>query len=114
MGVRGDGASRQALPRTSVIVHGIEDPLGGRDPLQAAQPLNGKSFAYVGRLVMEKGLSVLLEATRLLRVQGHDVAVVLIGDGPDRPRIEKQINSLCLEKTVRITGFLSGETLDQV
>jgi len=110
----GPVASRQALPRTTIIVHGIEDPLGGRDPLQAAQPLNGKSFAYVGRLVMEKGLSVLLEATRLLRVQGNDVAVVLIGDGPDRTRLEKQINALNLERTVRIAGFLSGVKLDQV
>jgi glycosyltransferase involved in cell wall biosynthesis len=106
--------SRQALPRTTTIVHGIEDPFDGRDPLQTAQPFNRKSFAYLGRLVIEKGLSVLLEATRLLRAQGHDVAVVLIGDGPDRPRLEKQINALGLERTVRITGFLSGVKLDQV
>jgi glycosyltransferase involved in cell wall biosynthesis len=109
----GHVASRQALPRTTIIVHGIEDPFGGRDPLQTAQPINRKSFAYLGRLVTEKGLSVLLEATRLLRVEGHDVAVVLIGDGPDRPRLEKQINALGLERTVRITGFLSGVKLDQ-
>src|SRR5260370_3681014 len=113
MGVRGDGASRQALPRTSVIVHGIEDPLGGRDPLQAAQPLNGKSFAYVGRLVMAKGLSVLLEATRLLRVQGHDVAVLLIGDAPHRPRIDTQINALVLEQTVPITRLRPGPRFAQ-
>jgi glycosyltransferase involved in cell wall biosynthesis len=71
-------------------------------------------FAYLGRLVVEKGVSVLLEATRLLRAEGREVHVVLIGDGPDRPRLEKEIESLGLEGTVRITGFLSGVNLDQI
>ncbi len=107
-------ASRQALPRTTTIVHGIEDPYAGKNPLQAAQPVNRENFAYLGRLVLEKGLSVLLEATRLLRAEGRDVDVVLIGDGPDRPRLEKQIAALGLESSVRVTGFLSGVNLDQV
>ena len=110
----GHVAERQSLPRTITVVHGIEDPLDGRDPLQAVQPISRKKFAYLGRLVIEKGLSVLLEATRLLRVERHDVEVVLIGDGPDRDRLEKQINTLGLERSVRITGFLSGTELDRV
>jgi glycosyltransferase involved in cell wall biosynthesis len=67
----------------------------------------------LGRLVAEKGLSVLLEAARLLRVKGRGVEVMLIGDGPDRPRLEKEIAALGLESSVRITGFLSGTNLDQ-
>ena len=110
----GHVASRQSLPRTTTIVHGIEDPFDGRDLLQTAQPIDRKNFAYLGRFVIEKGLPVLLEATRLLRAEGHDVTVVLIGDGPDRPRLEKQISALGIEMTVRTTGFLSGMNLDRV
>lgn len=106
-------AARQALPRTATIVHGIEDPCGGKDPLRAVQLAHKKNFAYLGRLVVEKGLSVLLEAARLLRAEGRDIAVVLIGDGPDRPRLEKQIAALGLEKSVTITGFLSGVNLNR-
>jgi glycosyltransferase involved in cell wall biosynthesis len=106
-------ALRQALPRTATIVHGIEDPFAGRDPLHATQPIQRKKLAYLGRLVTEKGLSVLLEATRLLRSVGRDVEVVLIGDGPDRPRLEKEIDALGLVGSVRITGFLSATNLDQ-
>jgi glycosyltransferase involved in cell wall biosynthesis len=105
-------ATRQALPRTIRIAHGIEDPYAGRDPLDCAPPISPNNFAYLGRLVTEKGLSVLLKATRLLRAEGHAVNVVLIGDGPDRTRLQKEINELGLERNVRITGFLSGMELD--
>jgi glycosyltransferase involved in cell wall biosynthesis len=106
-------ASRQALPRTTTIVHGIKDPYAGRDRLQAVQPAHHKNFAYLGRLVIEKGLSVLLEATHRLRTEGRDLDVTLIGDGPDRPRLEKQIAALDLDEKVHITGFLTGKSLDQ-
>jgi len=107
-------ATRQALLRTTTIVHGIEDPCAGEEPYRAVQPMIRERFAYLGRLVIEKGLSVLLAATQLLRAEGRDVEVLLIGDGPDRPRLEKQIASLGLEKFVRITGFLAGASLDQI
>jgi glycosyltransferase involved in cell wall biosynthesis len=103
-------AARQNLPRTRVIFHGVEDPFAGKGMLPK-RTTNRKEFAYLGRLVVEKGVSVLLEATRLLRAEGREVHVVLIGDGPDRPRLEKEIKSLGLEGTVRITGFLSGARL---
>ena len=106
-------AARQHLPRTTVIVHGVADPMHGKDAAAttASEPNDGSSFAYLGRLVVEKGVTVLLEAARLLRAEGREVRVTLIGDGPDRPRLEKQIAAEHLENVVRITGFLSGAAL---
>jgi glycosyltransferase involved in cell wall biosynthesis len=52
-----------------------------------------------------------LEATRLLRADKREVHVALIGDGPDRPRLEEQIAASSPENAVRITGFLSGPAL---
>jgi len=106
-------AVRQRLPRTEVIFHGVEDPFAGKGTLPK-RTINAKGFAYLGRLVVEKGVSVLLEATHLLLAEGREVHVALIGDGPDRPRLEKEINALGLERTVRITGFLSGVNLDDI
>jgi glycogen synthase len=105
-------ALRQGLPRTRVIVHGVEQPSGERVVSSESMAMQERSFAYLGRLVFEKGVSVLLEATRLLRAEGHDVQVLLIGDGPDRGRLESQIASLHLERNVRLTGFLSGAVLE--
>ncbi len=106
-------SSRQGLPRTTVILHGVEDAFSGSGAPPESSANDGKTFAYLGRLVVEKGVSVLLEAARLLRAGGRDVHVVLIGDGADRARLEKQIAASHLEKNVRITGFLSGAALDR-
>lgn len=103
-------ALRQALPRTTVIAHGVQAPLDTPE-IQTARPREKHNFAYLGRLVVEKGVSVLVEAARLLRAEGRDVRILLIGDGPDRARLERQIAAAHLESCARITGFLSGTAL---
>lgn len=105
-------ATRQGLPRTITIAHGIEDPCIVPAASFTADCVNPKGFAYLGRLVMEKGLSILLEAARLLRAEGHELHLLLIGDGPDRPRLENEIKTLGLESVVRILGFLPRNDLD--
>jgi glycosyltransferase involved in cell wall biosynthesis len=42
-------ASRQGLPRTIVIVHGVEDPFAGKKTFARAGTVNQKNFAYLGR-----------------------------------------------------------------
>lgn len=106
-------ANRQGLPRTAVIFHGVADPFAGAEEKKEPPALENRTFAYVGRLVTEKGVSVLLEAARLLQAQGHAVKVLIIGDGPERPNLEKQITTSHHESCVRITGFLSGEALQR-
>jgi glycosyltransferase involved in cell wall biosynthesis len=106
-------ASRLNLPRTSVIFHGVPDPLGTMAAKEKTSAIKNRSFAYLGRLVIEKGVSVLVEAARLLRAQGREVPVLIIGDGPERPRLETQIAASGLESSLRITGFLSGEALQR-
>src|SRR5437879_6737598 len=103
-------AARQNLPRTKVIFHGVEDPFTGKGMLPK-RTSNAKGFAYLGRLVVEKGVSVLLEATRLLRAEGREVHVVLIGDGRQRPEIETQLRQNGLASCARITGYLTGAPL---
>jgi len=100
---------RCELPRSSVIYYGIEDPLGSAVPSgeTSASPRN-ICFAYVGRLVSEKGIAVLLEASRLLRDEGHSFQVRLIGDGPERAKLEAAIARDHLESCVQVTGFLTG------
>lgn len=106
-------AARQDLPRTTIIFHGVADPVavaGGKKEIPVFEDTN---FAYVGRLVVEKGVSVILEAVRRLRAKGRAVKVLIIGDGPERPHLQKQIAASQLESCVRITGFLSGEALQR-
>lgn len=114
---------RHRLPHTQVIYYGIEDPLatygpnvpkdlGKKDPsTKLEKPVN---FAYVGRLVQEKGIPILLEAAGKLRFERHDFEVLLVGDGPERANLETQIRRTGLTGIVKITGFLRDSGLKEL
>jgi glycogen synthase len=57
---------------------------------------------FVGRLAAQKGVSTLLEAVPLLRARAP---VVLVGDGPQRPALERQAGRLGPDR-VRFQGFV--------
>ena len=103
---------RHGLPRSLVVYYGIEDSLGDEASPATPGSAGGKiCFAYVGRLVAEKGLTVLLEAAQILRKEGRQFEVLLIGDGPERGRLEALIAANGLGEVVRCTGFLRGTGL---
>lgn len=59
---------------------------------------------YVGRLVKGKGVHVLLEAfARALRTRA-DATLVLVGDGPERPRLEAMCGELGITERVCFLG----------
>ena len=65
----------------------------------------------IGRLAEQKGQLLLVEAAARLRDQGVEFELVIIGDGPMRSAIERQIDRFDLRKQVRITGFLSNHAV---
>jgi glycosyltransferase involved in cell wall biosynthesis len=97
---------RQKLPHTKIVYHGIEDPLPIPDRSIPSQKLR---IAYVGRLVPEKGIPVLLEAAKILKAEGRDFEIRIIGDGSERPKLEELIQRETLEPFTSITGFLTGD-----
>jgi len=104
-------ARRIALPRTEVIYHGVPmSTPSSSEPQLGDRPF---TFAYVGRLVSEKGIPVLLEAARVLREEGRPFRLQVIGDGPERSSLEQQCVALGVSDFVEFTGFLSGQALDE-
>jgi len=63
----------------------------------------------IGRLSEQKGHVTLLAAARRLVSDGHDLQLLLVGDGPLRPDIESMIAEYDLSRSVSITGWASGE-----
>jgi glycosyltransferase involved in cell wall biosynthesis len=60
---------------------------------------------FVGRLDRAKGADVLVDAAALLR-EGRDLyRFYVVGDGPERDRLEARIRTLGLERTVVLTGL---------
>jgi len=103
---------RQALPRSSVVYYGIDDPLTKVHADSPLQQVPAKfCFAYVGRFVPEKGIAVLLDAAAMLLRDGYAFELLLIGDGPLRPELESRVERQGLSSRVRITGYLTGSHL---
>jgi colanic acid/amylovoran biosynthesis glycosyltransferase len=88
--------------RKFVIVRaGIDPPSVAPVPRSAgARPI----LMCVARLSPEKGHAGLIEAFSRLVAEGVDADLELLGEGPDRARIEQQIQSLGLSERVRLHG----------
>ncbi len=105
---------RLRLPRSQVIYYGIPSHADSSRPLSHTSPSrNGSCFAYVGRLVTEKGLPLLLEAAERLRMEGRDFRLKFIGDGPERARLESLVAGKGLRDHVNFTGFLARQSCEK-
>lgn len=104
-------AQRTGLPlaRITVIPNGVDmpAPLTPAARAQGRQPLDlppGRVFGlFVGRLVVEKNLPLLLEALAQLAPADRPL-MLLAGDGPLRGELEARIASLGLGADVRLLG----------
>ncbi len=99
---------RLQLPRSRTVYYGVPDLQGEaipRLPVSSA-PL---CFGFVGRLVEEKGLTVLLDAASRIRKRGFDFRLKFIGDGPERARLEDLVLQNGLRSQVIFMGSLNGE-----
>jgi glycosyltransferase involved in cell wall biosynthesis len=98
--VRGD--------RIVVLPNPIAVPaLGDRDELRRRHGFEGATLVFAGRLSLQKSLDVLLRA--VARCDG--VALVLAGEGPERPRLDALVVELGLGDRVRFLGAQPRETV---
>lgn len=64
---------------------------------------------FVGRLVSDKGVDVLLDALGLLAGRGVRPELTVVGDGPERPALESQSRRLGIGEQITYLGSLQGE-----
>jgi len=69
--------------------------------------LPDRYFLYVGRLAPEKNLEALVRTFAAVRIRGSQSSLVLVGDGPLRPRLERQVQEAGLGPYVRFAGLKS-------
>jgi glycosyltransferase involved in cell wall biosynthesis len=103
---------RITLPRTQTIYHGIEEPLAA-PPRQSAAP-KLVCFAYLGRLVPEKGVDLLLRAAAKVKNSGRDFRLRIIGDGQERASLESLAEQLSLRDRVDFFGYRTGNQLLEI
>ena len=100
-------AEQASLPRR---VHVLKNPLAVQRglPPRTLEQLDGPlRFVFVGRLSDEKGWDTLLDAAQDLKASGRGFVVDIVGDGPDRARLEARIIAGHLAKHVRTLGRLA-------
>jgi glycosyltransferase involved in cell wall biosynthesis len=72
----------------------------------------GLAIGFVGRLVPRKGLDNLLQA--LARNRGAPWHLTVVGDGPERERLEALASELRLAARIRWTGGLPADQLARI
>ena len=72
------------------------------------------TIACVGRLVPEKGQSLLIEAVGALRDDGLDVRLVLVGDGPQRAGLESLVEASGLRDRVEFRGAVAHTEIERI
>lgn len=72
---------------------------------------DGCRLISVGRLEKIKGHDILLDALKLLKTQGHELSLTLIGDGKERDRLEILVRENALESIVHFLGNQPPESV---
>lgn len=94
--------------RPSRVIYNAVDPKKlAVEPhdLTAMYGVSGRIVVGVGRYVGQKNFDLLLRALRLVLDEGHDISVVLVGEGGERPHLERLIRELSLEGHAVLTGY---------
>jgi len=104
---------RLRLRNSRVIYYGVPESRasGSVNEATTAGGLPAVCFAYVGRLVKEKGPKLVLEAVARLRTNRVRLRIKFIGDGPERLDLERTTAASGLQDCVTFTGFLEGDSL---
>lgn len=70
-----------------------------------------RDLVFLGRLVSQKGCDTLIEALGRLATRGHRPCLTVIGEGPDRAGLDRQVKAVGVAEQVRFAGALKGYTL---
>ncbi len=113
VGVSPHVAQRVELPRTTTIWNGVPATNLADEQILSSER-QPTCFAYVGRLVTEKGLQVLLRASRELLSGGHNFRLRIVGDGPERSNLENLAGEYGLTEHVRFVGSVPAQDVSRV
>ncbi|WP_265501149.1 glycosyltransferase family 4 protein [Paracoccus beibuensis] len=78
-----------------------------------AAPARGQGLLFVGRLAAAKGVPLLIDAMAAIRNRCPGAHLTLIGDGPDRTRLEEQVRARNLQDAVSFLGYRSQDEVTE-
>ena len=102
-----DHAAKMRIVRMSV--DGTRYPAGAAARL--ARPAGPLRVLFVGRLVPEKAPETLVAATAELLRRGVEATVRIVGEGPSRPALQRQVREAGLQEWVHLLGGVGQDDL---
>ena len=104
-------AVAQSLPGKSyVALNPYEDDIFFRIP----SIRKDRDLFFVGRIVSDKGLDILIEALAHLRDRGMQPSLTVAGSGPQQSTIRRKVYELQLQDSVVFRGRVSDEELNNL
>jgi glycosyltransferase involved in cell wall biosynthesis len=108
-----EGAAALVGELAPPVAVGVIPQLGVHVPTEPEHAHHeGLAIGCVGRLVPEKGIDTLLQA--LAENRAHRWHLTVVGDGPDRERLERLASELRLAARVRWTGALPPDEVPKL
>lgn len=90
------------------VPNGVD--VGALERAVAADSGPTADLVVVGRLITHKNVDVALRALRLLHDRGERLTLAVVGDGPERERLEQLAADLGIDAWVTFTGALPDHT----
>jgi glycosyltransferase involved in cell wall biosynthesis len=81
-------------------------------PKTYLSPLKRKGFVFIGRWIPNKGIEEILKAYSIAAIDKNLWPLIILGDGPLRPTVERLIEELDLQ-TVIMPGFVDVATKEK-
>jgi glycosyltransferase involved in cell wall biosynthesis len=102
-------AIARQLGRADITV--IPDPYRDRDFRCLSDTARRYDLVFLGRLVSDKGLGLLIEALASLRKRGMTPSLMVVGSGPERQSLQSRCKALGLTHEVHFAGALPGDAV---
>lgn len=83
-------------------------------PKRIDKTISFVNLLAVGRLTWQKGYEILLSSVSQLRAKGHTLKLTIVGEGPDRFKLEEIVHSLRISEIVSFEGHLSRTQLREM
>ncbi|MBA7531309.1 D-inositol-3-phosphate glycosyltransferase [subsurface metagenome] len=89
----------------------IPNPYDGDIFYQMPEIPRDKDLVFVGRLVSDKGVHLLLEALAKLKMQGHILSLTVVGGGPEEIPLRRIARKFGVYDQVYFAGIKQGKEL---
>jgi glycosyltransferase involved in cell wall biosynthesis len=106
---------KEGIPKEKIMRLPVVNPEYVKDYRQTERTDKIKEMIYIGTIEESKGIFLLLDAFEIISNSREKIELTIVGNGPDRSKLQKKCRMKGLENAITFTGALDhGETLGRL